>query len=79
MTDEAKTTPAPRWVWHHDTFASLMIGRVQLAQVSGSPNCWSYTLFHVRPGERPGYSAPTRDEAMRAAQAHAGKVLTDEQ
>lgn len=80
MTDGAhKTTETLRWVWHDKTFASLMLGRVQLAQVSGSPNCWSYTLFFTKPGERPSYSAPTCVEAMREALTHAEKVLADGQ
>ena len=71
--------PGPRWVWRDETFAQLMLGRIKMAQVSkatATDNCF-YSLFYARPGERPGYSAPTQTEAMAACEAHAWRVLAD--
>ena len=70
-------TPAPRWVWHADDFASLMLGRVQLAQISHgkSSGYWSWALFFCKPDERSGYSSKDKALAMAAAEAHAAKVL----
>jgi len=74
-----QTTTHLRWVWRDDTFASLMLGRIQLAQISKATasHHWFYTLFVVEPGERASYSAPDRETAMRAAQEHAGKVMSE--
>jgi hypothetical protein len=70
------TTPPPRWKWHDETFASLMLGRVQLAQISrGSSRHWSWTLFFCDRGERPTYSSEDKGEAMAVAEDHARKVL----
>ena len=71
------TTPAPRWVWHSDTFASLMLGRVQLAQVSHGASHWSWTLFFCERGERSKYSSENKAVAVATAEAHARKVLAD--
>ena len=73
---EQNQTPAPRWVWHSDGFASLMLGRVQLAQISlGTSGHWSWTLFFCRPDERSTYSSKDKAVAMATAAAHAEKVL----
>ena len=69
--------PAPRWVWHHDDFGSLMLGRIQLAQVTriSSYGHWYWTLFFCKEGERISYSNAMRDIAVQTAEDHAKKVL----
>lgn len=80
MTDNSlqATTPAPRWVWHADDFASLMLGRIQIAQISYGKGCgyWSWTLFFCAADERSGYSSKDKASAVAAAEAHATKVLS---
>jgi hypothetical protein len=58
-----QTTPATRWKWHDETFASLMLGRVQLAQISrGSSRHWSWTLFFCdRAAKRRNIGATARE------------------
>ncbi len=70
--------PAPLWVWHADDFASLMLGRIQIAQISYGKGSgyWSWALFFCKPGERAGYSTKDKARAMAEAEAHAQKVLT---
>lgn len=72
-----QTTPAPRWVWHADDFASLMLGRVQIAQISqgAASRHWFWTLFFCEAGEKPSYSSEDKRTAMLVAEAHARKVL----
>lgn len=68
-------TTGPRWVWHEPGFASLMIGRVQLAQVSHGATTWAWTLFFCEKGERSTYADEDKAVAMQAAEDHARKVL----
>jgi len=75
--DAQTTTPTPHWVWNSDTFASLMLGRVQLAQISRGATTWSWTLFFCRSDERSFYGAKDKAVAMETAEAHARKVLAD--
>ncbi len=66
-----------RWVWHTDDFASLMVGRIQLAQISqgAASRDWYWTLYFCEPGERPSYSSEDQGSAIAVAEAHARKVL----
>ena len=68
---------APRWVWHADDFASLMLGRIQIAQISHCKGSgyWSWALFFCTPNERSGYSSKDKARAIAEAEAHAAKVL----
>lgn len=68
---------ALRWVEHDPTFASLMLGRIELAQISkgqGSEH-WFYTLRFPLAGERACYSTGNEADAKAVAEAHARKVL----
>jgi hypothetical protein len=76
------TTPqtcAIRWVEHEPGFLSLMLGRVELAQISRGTSghwFWSLRLCQVRQlGERVSSSSPTEAEARAVAEEHARKVL----
>ena len=73
MSDSQTTV---RWVEHEPGFLSLMIGRVELAQISrGTSGHWFWHLGFCRGDERVAYSAPTEAEAREVAEAHARKVL----
>jgi hypothetical protein len=66
-----------RWKWRTPTFARLMLGRIELAQISkgAASGDWFWTLRFTEAGERPCFSAPTEDEARRICEEHARKVL----
>lgn len=76
-----QTTASLRWVQHASDFASLMLGRVELAQITRGNTAagghWFWTLRFCRTGERPCFSAPTESEARAVAEEHARKVIND--
>ena len=65
------------WTAHSPGFKSLMLGRIELAQISGgnATSDWFWTLRFCDEGERSSFSAPTEDEARDIAEAHARRVL----
>lgn len=69
-----------RWIWHDLDFASLMLGRIQIAQISrgAASGHWYWTLFFCRDGERPSYSAEDKSTAIAVCEAHARKIISDE-
>ena len=69
-----------RWVWHTKDFASLRVGRIELAQISkaASSEIWFYTLRFGVQDERRIWSEPTQIAAMHTAEKHAERVITDE-
>lgn len=67
-----------RWKLHSDDFASLMLGRVQVAQISrGTSGNWYWHLFFCRPPERESYGDASRDVAIAEAESHARKILSE--
>ena len=77
MTDSQTTSPSLRWITHDNTFASLMLGRMELAQISKgrASDDWFYTLRFCEVGERASFSELTETSAKAVAEAHAAKVL----
>ena len=74
-------TTETRWVWHDETFASLMMGRIQIAQVSQGTSRsghWRWTLLFCTHEERSFYASPDKAVAMATAESHAQKVLAAE-
>ncbi len=68
-----------RWVWHTETFASLMLGRIQLAQISYSPGSdyWYWTLFFCKKNEKSSFATKSKSEAMSIAELHARDITND--
>ena len=65
------------WRWHTTTFASLMVGRVELAQISNSSttNDWFYTLRFTKNGERSAGSKENKAAAMTLCIDYATNIL----
>lgn len=69
-----------RWVEHQPGFLSLMLGRIELAQIyRGAEHFgfWYWTLMFSQNDERKSFSAPTEQEARAVAEEHARKVITN--
>jgi len=66
-----------RWVEHDPVFSSLMIGRVELAQISKgrATDYWFYTLFFCEKGERHCGSELSMSAAKARCEEHAQKVI----
>lgn len=66
-----------RWLDHDPTFSSLMIGRIELAQISKSitTDDWFYTLRFCVTGEKSSYSSISKSAAKSISEAHAERVL----
>ncbi len=69
--------PNLRWVPHDATFSSLMLGRIEIAQVSrgDTGDVWFYTLRFCKSDERMCYSEPTEEAAKAICEAHVEKAL----
>lgn len=65
------------WVAHGGSFSSLMLGRIELAQVSKAraSEYWFYTLKFTQGEERDAYSELTETAAKAVCVTHALKVL----
>jgi len=77
-TESTETIPAMLyWVEYAPTFASLKLGRIELAQITQGilSGHWFYTLrFNVK-DEKQSFSTPTRAEAEAIAMEHARKII----
>ena len=69
--------PALRWLAHSDDFASLMLGRIEIAQASKarSSGTWFLSLRFCEASQNPNPCAPSREGAEAIAEAHARDVL----
>jgi hypothetical protein len=78
VKDERSETAEVQWKWHDRNFASLMLGRIELAQIAqgDAGGHWFWTLRFTKPGETASYSSLTEYEAIKVCQEHARKVLS---
>jgi hypothetical protein len=64
-----------RWIEHDPAHHSLMLGRIDLAQLSqGTSGHWFYHLKFTD-GERQSYSCATKVDAVAVCEAHGRKVI----
>jgi hypothetical protein len=66
------------WKWHNPSFASLLFGRVELAQIhcGVASRQWFWTLRFTEGDEVPSHSAPILEDAQQVCIDHARKVLS---
>lgn len=77
MSDQTQTADL-RWEWHDPTFASLMLGRIELAQINQGrvTGDWFWTLRFTEGDERPSFSSLGEHEAQQVCEEHARRVLS---
>jgi len=66
-----------KWVKHEEGFSSLMLGRIELAQISrsrNSDNCLCILSF-TRDQEQKLFHVPSEADAKRVCEKHANKVI----
>ena len=66
-----------RWITHDKHFHSLMLGRIEIAQINKARTTddWFYYLRFTQGSEQASFSEPNEENAKAVCVAHAAKVL----